>query len=410
MPHSAEFKKPTQASDPLGHPAISKLIAAKCVMCHTKDDPNFCNKCHHGTEVNYTFDATQPWTTQHPKAVAKSGIKSCTKCHTTTFCSDCHTQTKVVPASHKAGDWLHGSKPAVTQYGSVPASTTAGHALAALDSTETCSVCHGPGGTTAPFCANCHKTQMPHTAQFKTTPGVHATEGRKNPAVCANCHTWPELCSNCHHVGSTTTQTWISIHGQKVEAAGASSCAKCHSDKKFCQDCHQKNQVMPASHKAANFLKQPAPNIGTHASLFQKDGTVCTYCHAGDPNTLTTTNFCLACHKIAMPHETGFGLKDSTAAPSGTNGGAHVDLLQSGKSNTATCANCHATTDCDACHHKAGFIAGQSWMKTHPAVVQKSGATGCYDNKNGGTTGCHAEAFCSDCHVNRAAALKKAGL
>jgi hypothetical protein len=270
-------------------------------------------------------------------------------------------------------------------------------------------VCHGPGGTTAPFCANCHKTQMPHTQDFKTTPGVHATEGRKNPALCANCHRWPELCSNCHHVGSSTTQTWVAVHGAKVEAAGTATCVKCHSDKKFCQDCHQKNKVMPATHKAANFLKQAPPTLGVHVQLFQKDATICTYCHAGEANTLTKSPFCLACHKIDMPHPTGFGLKDSTAGPTGTNGGQHQDLLNTGKTNAAVCVNCHTVDFCNACHHKNGFIAGQSWLKVHPNVVKQSGATSCYDSKNGGQTGCHNEAFCSDCHVNRAAALKKAG-
>jgi hypothetical protein len=73
------------------------------------------------------------------------------------------------------------------------------------------------------------------------------------------------------------------------------------------------------------------------------------------------------------------------------------------------CANCHETAYCDSCHHKNGYVAGQAWLKYHPATVNKSGASSCYDSKDGGTTGCHAEAFCSDCHVNRAAALKKQG-
>ena len=413
MPHADEFKKPKALNDPLGHPAISAQIPDKCVTCHTKEDPNFCNKCHHGTELaSYTF-TSEPWITQHPKAVAKggtNGVKQCMTCHAANFCADCHTRNRVFPASHKASTWLHGPKPTVTVYGSVAASPSAGHALAALDSTETCTVCHGPGGTAAAFCANCHKIQVPHTDQFKTTPGVHATEGRKNTAVCANCHRWPELCSNCHHVGSSTTQTWQAIHGSRVEQAGASSCVKCHSDKKFCQDCHQRNKVMPATHKQGNFLKQTPPNLGVHAQLYQKDGTVCTYCHAGDASTLPTSAFCMACHKLEMPHATGWGLKDAAAGPTGANGGQHKDQLNAGKTNTAVCANCHAIAYCDSCHHKNGYVANQSWMKIHPNVVKAQGAGVCYDSKNGGTTGCHAETFCSDCHVNRAAALRKAGL
>jgi nitrate/TMAO reductase-like tetraheme cytochrome c subunit len=410
MPHSEQFKKPKDVNDPLGHPAASKRIPDKCVMCHTAADPNFCNKCHHGEELGFKYNPAVDWQKQHPLAVAKGGIKPCLKCHVATFCSDCHTKNKVFPDSHKAGTWVHGPVPTVSVYGSTAASPSAGHALAAIDSTETCSVCHGPGGTTAPFCQACHKAQMPHTDDFKKTPGVHATDGRKNPAVCANCHTWPELCSNCHHVGSSTTKPWTAIHGAQVEKNGTSTCVKCHTDKKFCQDCHQKNKVKPASHNAPGFLKLPAAAIGVHAQLYQKDGNLCTYCHAGDPATLPTSSFCMSCHKLEMPHPAGWGLKDPSAGPSGTNGGAHADQLKAGKTSTAICLNCHDVAYCNSCHHKNGYVAGQNWLKIHPNTVKKDGAAGCYDNKNGGTTGCHAEAFCSDCHVNRAAALKKAGL
>ena len=413
MPHAEEFKKPKDVNDPLGHPAISKQIPDKCVTCHTKGDPNFCNKCHHGTELtSYAFTA-EPWITQHPKAVAKggeNGVKQCFKCHVATFCADCHTQNKVFPNSHKAGDWIHGSKPTATVYGSVPASPSAGHAVAALESTETCTVCHGPGGTASAFCMACHKTPMPHTNEFKTTPGVHATQGRANTRLCANCHRWTELCSNCHHVGASTSQPWTAVHGGQVETHGASSCSKCHTDKKFCQDCHQKNRVMPATHKQGNFLKVAPPALGVHAQLYQKDASICTYCHAGDQATLPASKFCMDCHKLAMPHPAGWGLKDKSAAPSGTNGGQHADLISSGKLTTPICANCHGIGYCDTCHHKNGYVAGQNWMKIHPNTVKAQGAGTCYDSKNGGTTGCHAEAFCSDCHVNRAAAIRKAGL
>jgi hypothetical protein len=407
MPHSEEFKKPKDVNDPLGHPAASKVIADKCVMCHTKTDPNFCNKCHHGTELKFTYNPAEPWTTQHPKAVAKSGIKSCTTCHVSTFCSDCHTKNKVVPGSHKAGDWTHGAKPTVSVYGSVAASPSAGHALAALDSTETCAVCHGPGGTASPFCSSCHKLSMPHNDEFKKTPGVHRTAGIKNPALCANCHTWPELCSNCHHIGASTTQPWVKVHGQQVEKNTAASCSKCHADKKFCQDCHQKLNAKPASHQAGNFLKAAPPALGVHAQLYQKDSSSCVYCHPGDPATLPKSKFCMDCHKVEMPHPDQWGLKDANAGPAGGNGGQHADLMAANKIPSAVCGNCHDITYCDTCHHKNGNVAGQSWLKVHPVVVKKSGAVSCYDSKNGGQTGCHGEAFCSDCHVNRAASLRK---
>jgi nitrate/TMAO reductase-like tetraheme cytochrome c subunit len=419
MPHADEFKKPKDVNDPLGHPAISKKIGDKCVMCHTKTDPNFCNKCHHGEELTYTengkkvsyeFNAGEGWQTQHPKAVAKAGVKECTTCHAENFCADCHSKNRVFPNSHRAGDWTHGSKPTVSVYGSQEASPSAKHALAALESTETCAVCHGAGGTAAQFCQNCHKIAMPHSDQFKKTPGVHRTEGLKNQAVCSNCHSWKELCSNCHHIGASTSAPWTQAHGHQVASSSktASTCTKCHADKKFCQDCHQKNKVMPGSHKAGNFLKQAPPNLGTHAKMYLDDSSVCANCHTGDPKSLPASSFCMNCHKLAMPHPSGWGLKNESSGPAGGNGGQHADQMKSGKLNTGVCANCHDISYCDSCHHKAGYKAGQSWLKVHPDTVKgNGGAVSCYDNKNGGTTGCHGEAFCSDCHVNRAAALRK---
>jgi len=397
MPHSDEFKNPTNVSDPKGHPVISTQIPDKCVMCHTKDDPNFCNKCHHGTQVNWTFNPAVPWLNQHPQAVAKSGVKVCQKCHTATFCSDCHTKNHVFPASHRQPTWLRSPIPSVTVFGSQPASATALHAQAALESTETCAVCHGEGGANAPFCAACHKKEMPHPSDFKTQKGVHGTEGQKNPAVCRNCHTWPELCSNCHHVGSSFSQPWLAVHGGSVEKNGTGTCFQCHPQTGFCQPCHQSRKIIPPSHKSNTFVKAPGATLGQHAQLYQKDNAICTYCHPlGTAQTLPNSDFCKGCHKVDMPHPEGFGKTNSEPA-NGKNGGQHTQLLSSGQVSEAVCMNCHETAFCDSCHH-AQSVPTVPWIKYHPNVVKAKGATGCFD--------CHQETFCSDCHVN----LAKRGL
>jgi len=252
-------------------------------------------------------------------------------------------------------------------------------------------VCHGEGGFNAAFCANCHKTQMPHTAEFKK---FHSAAGRKNPEMCRNCHIWPQLCSNCHHVGASFTQPWLQVHGPQVEKTGAAGCVKqCHKATD-CQACHKRGNVKPASHNAPTFVKAPGKALGTHSQLYQKDSTVCTYCHAGDPATLPNTAFCANCHKITMPHPTGFGLKDAQAPATKDNAGTHAQLISSGKTNRAVCNNCHEVTFCNSCHHKDASTT-VSWMKYHPTVVKKNGATPCFD--------CHEETFCSNCHVNLAA-------
>ena len=396
MPHSAEFIEPKDPKDPKGHPTVAKAMPDKCVMCHTKKKPNFCNECHHGEKVNYTFDPAQPWTRQHPKAVTKSGLKSCVgACHTAQFCVECHTKNKVFPGSHSQAGWTHAIAPTVTKYGSVPASATAVHSVTAQKTgTEQCEICHGAGGVNAAFCKACHKLEMPHAKDFKQ---FHAKTGRQSPTVCLNCHTWPQLCSNCHHVGSSTSTPWIKVHGTSVTQSGAGGCvAKCHKQAD-CVSCHTARKVLPGSHKAGNFIKAGGAERGVHAVLYKKDSAVCTYCHAGAAGALPNSGFCKGCHNVDMPHPAGYGLKDPSAAPSLNNAGGHAQAITSGQVARPSCTKCHEAASCNSCHHK-GSIAEAPWMRHHPNVVKATGADACFE--------CHKETYCSNCHVN----LAKRGL
>ncbi|PKQ15431.1 MAG: hypothetical protein CVT67_09425 [Actinobacteria bacterium HGW-Actinobacteria-7] len=393
MPHSAEFKKPKDVKDPAGHPALSKTKAAKCVQCHGDNSKtHFCDSCHHGESVNFEYDKNAQWTQQHPKAVAKSGIRSCTEnCHVTKFCEDCHKGRKVVPASHKAKNWKRPTKPTVTVFGKTPAEPSAVHAMEAQKSIESCSICHGAGGANAAFCKGCHKLEMPHPAEFKK----QHVSGKKTPRVCGNCHSWKQLCSNCHHVGSSFSKPWINVHGGSANANGTASCIeKCHK-KNDCVSCHQKRKVKPASHKAKLFVRDFSSKPAKHVELYTKNAEICTYCHSGAAADLPNSKYCTGCHKVKMPHASGFGLKDAAKPPQKDNGGGHADLLKSAKTQLpAMCANCHGQSYCDACHHK-GLDTKKTWKSQHNTYVKKNGAAGCF----GSGSGCHEETFCSYCHV-----------
>lgn len=386
MPHSDEFKDPKSPTDPQGHPVISKQIPKKCVMCHGDNaKTHFCDDCHHGKQVNYTFDPKQPWVTQHPKAVAKSGVKSCTTCHPTKFCYDCHTTQRVIPSSHRAPLWVHPLTPAKSIYGKAPATAKAKHALAAQQSMDSCAVCHGPGGTSAKFCMSCHRLTVPHSDEFKN---FHGQTGRKNPGICKNCHNFKELCSDCHHVGSRNGTPWISLHGGAVDRNGADTCiAKCHK-KSDCQNCHQSRKVVPASHKSPIFVKRPGTALGNHAAMYKKDSTICTFCHVGQENNLPNSPFCIKCHKLTIPHNIDESNQQKFV---------HKPLFQKGFPRAA-CYNCHEIKFCNDCHHPQGAKSATPWVHYHPNVVKKDGASACLES-------CHKETFCSDCHVNRASKL-----
>ena len=388
MPHSEQFKNPTNVSDADGHPAMSKTIAKKCVMCHGDNSKTwFCDDCHHGKQVGYTFDNTQPWVNQHPKAVAKSGVKSCTaKCHAASFCVQCHTNRKVFPSSHRDARWVHPASPAKSVYGSTAAAPAAKHALAAKQSIESCEVCHGSGGIGSSFCKACHKIELPHTDEFKK---FHGTTGSKNPSVCRNCHGFKEMCSNCHHVGSSNTTPWIKVHGSAVDKNGPDTCIqKCHK-KSDCQNCHTSRKVLPSSHKAGNFLKRGGKALGQHAQMYNKDSAICTYCHKGSESDLPNSTFCRGCHKLPIPH---------TIDNSNQQKFVHKPGFQKNQLTKSTCANCHETKFCNDCHHPDGAKSSTPWVHFHPTVVKKNGASACLES-------CHKETFCSDCHVNRASKL-----
>lgn len=389
MPHPAEFKEPADPKAATGHPAMSKdkAASAKCVMCHGQNEKTaFCDSCHHGTAVGWEFDVKNPWTSkQHPQAVAKSGVKSCTACHATKFCVDCHTGRKVYPASHDQGNWTKPKFPgALTAFGSKPAAPAAKHALDAQKSMESCEVCHGPGGTKAKFCESCHKVDLPHAAEFKT----NHVSSKKNPKPCTQCHAWRELCSNCHHVGASLTKSWTTVHGPAVNKNGAGTCVeKCHQ-KDDCVKCHTSRKVVPASHKPAKFVRDRSSKDAIHTELFKKDANICTYCHAGEAAALPNSKFCKGCHKLEMPHKLNDA--DKQKFP-------HKDAFTKKEYTKKQCENCHTTTMCDSCHHE-GSVPSKPWVRDHPNTVKKTGAQPCFD--------CHQPTFCANCHVN----LAKRGL
>jgi hypothetical protein len=376
MPHSKEFLEPTSPTDPQGHPVISKVKPEKCEMCHEVKKTDFCNQCHHGTYVKWEYKSSPPWLRQHATAVGSTGIDACTaKCHTVTFCSDCHNKLKPVPTSHKQAKWLH-DKVTVTVPGKEPAKPTALHATSAISDVTTCEICHGKGGANAAFCKKCHKLETPHPDQFKE---FHSKTGKSNPAVCLNCHKIRELCSNCHHLDSSATKPWTTVHGASVAKNGAAGCVeKCHQ-KKDCVACHQAKKVVPASHKAKGFTRRVSIKVPAgHTAAYEKNADSCTYCH-GDGGSNAT--FCKSCHKLEMPHK----IDESSAEKF-----PHKDAFAKKQYTKVQCANCHVQFFCDNCHHK-GAVPNKPWLKQHPTVVKKNGAEPCFE--------CHAETFCSYCHV-----------
>ena len=133
-------------------------------------------------------------------------------------------------------------------------------------------------------------------------------------------------------------------------------------------------------------MKKSGSALGAHAAQYQKDGSVCTYCHAGAQDTLPNSKFCKSCHKLTMPHP----IDESSDQKY-----VHKEGFQKKQLSKSTCYRCHGPKFCNNCHHPAGAKTAKPWVRYHPVVVKKDGAAACLES-------CHKETFCSDCHVNRA--------
>jgi len=366
MPHSTEFKTTT-------HGKISETKMDKCDLCHQvkKNNYEFCNDCHHGTQIDWKYDTKVDWKLQHGKAVTEKGVDACLgACHEKKFCIDCHAKTNPIPASHKAKDWLH-NKLTVTKYGTSAAAPTAAHAVNALKNVDSCEICHGTGGINAKFCKDCHGMEMPHPDSFKKNHVSSAS----SKAKCSTCHQFKEVCSDCHHAGAKNGVAWQKQHSKVVDANGAADCFKCHEDKKFCVDCHTKLKAVPDSHKAANWLHSAGSGKSAgHSAAFTKANDSCEYCHGTGG---TKAKFCSDCHKLIMPHPSDF--KDT-----------HKSGFASKKYTKATCENCHNQYYCDSCHH-VGASSKVPWRQYHPTIVKKNGTEACFK--------CHEPTYCSYCHV-----------
>ncbi|MDP2181907.1 MAG: cytochrome c3 family protein, partial [Actinomycetota bacterium] len=203
----------------------------QCTVCHPKfghgtgtksirrPDMLSCYRCHGLTHASAGVVATEDCYACHPKDFelmpadhtkkfqagdhkkrANKEPEYCAMCHKPDFCVECHMgrrksgpgSAKVIPAAHKNVEWY--SK----------------HGKDYLQQEGACGSCHD-----SPSCKLCHKTVMPHPADWLKNHKPANDVDRKD---CNVCHTDRSSCQNCHH--------------DKVKRADLTreNCAPCHDE------------------------------------------------------------------------------------------------------------------------------------------------------------------------------------
>ncbi|MCA9738419.1 MAG: hypothetical protein R3E98_06500 [Gemmatimonadota bacterium] len=234
-PFDAHYPTPASHLEPgfaWAHAPEPDLGATACGTCHTQDD---CTSCHVApipvpVQPLPSRSATRapgvglvraepdshlrPFFATDHGALAAGSLASCSGCHTTETCTQCHD------APRSGG--FH------------PSAFAARHAAEAFGATMDCATCH----STEAFCRACH-VEAGLGSTGRLGPGYHDAEplwllrhgqpARQALESCAGCHQQRD-CLQCH---STTGSFQVSPHGPDFDAdraweRSAPTCLACH--------------------------------------------------------------------------------------------------------------------------------------------------------------------------------------
>lgn len=113
-------------------------VNTNCATCH---QPQFCQQCHEGDNLDRL---THPLNYQFTHALEAQGKeKQCAVCHTEqSFCIECHRDNQIMPHNHKAG-WTNNFP-----------NDGGRHKVEALNDLEACMACHEQNAQQV--CQPCH--------------------------------------------------------------------------------------------------------------------------------------------------------------------------------------------------------------------------------------------------------------
>ncbi len=250
-----------------------------------------CSKCHPKKFDLKPSDHTKRFEAKDHRVRADRDPAYCAMCHAAKFCTTCHqgrpakrggrARPKVIPANHRKSKFLkqHGG-----DY---------------LSQRGACGSCHE-----SKFCEKCHKTAMPHPADWTAS---HGTVRGLDTNDCNVCHTDRASCQECHHNPLKGTElirrNCVRCHDEMsakdpttiknkglAEHAVHFDVAKSKGEPYRCEKCH-------VGFGSTSHLQRPTDLTGGH------DLRVCYECHGALDyrNVLIApypgNQLCMRCHK-----------------------------------------------------------------------------------------------------------------
>jgi hypothetical protein len=262
----------------LVHATSGTVATGKCDACHPK-----------GFEL-MPSDHTAEFRKSTHKDAANENPAQCAMCHEPKFCASCHqgkpakpggpSRAKVIPADHRKARFLKA------------------HGGTYLLQKGACGSCHDSAS-----CEKCHKTPMPHPADWTSTHGQY----NLNTDDCNVCHTDRQKCQECHH---------NPLKGAQLIKR---NCVKCHAEMNAADPTTIKNKGLAEHAVHFNVYKSKgkpyrceechigfglSKHIGKPVDLTQgHDLQLCYTCHGAlDYRNVAIAPYpgnslCLRCHK-----------------------------------------------------------------------------------------------------------------
>jgi hypothetical protein len=186
------------------------------------------------------------------------------------------------------------------------------------------------------------------------------------------------MCATCHAVEAAATSAPTSIHADVP-----------------CLACHKRPGILGAIVYQPTLLRETVHNLTGIGSVEDGWKTVdCSACHAelavdspllaeGHPGPDAD---CSTCHgDVAHPLD-----QAAPAGPVGPHPAQYTFLHgRDAVPDAATCAECHADNFCSACHLDNAYPHPDSWIEQHGAQTLETPSR---------CSVCHADEYCSACH------------